>query len=104
MKKVVVAVLLTLALVGAVVAAPLELEGSLGTEIEYIPNEDLQGTTYLQLGYLSQLNKNANAVFGLRGQSVGGGTVNDWYRGYLIPLQRDLNNIGQNESFVVQLL
>ena len=84
MKKTIVAVLLTLALVGAAVAAPVELEGFLGTEIEYIPDEDLQGTTYLQLGYLSQLNKNANAVFGLRWQSVGGGTVNDWYQEDLI--------------------
>ncbi|GEM_PF-1858333 len=79
MKKTIVALLLTLALVGAAVAAPVELKGSLGTEIEYRPNEDLYGATYLQLGYLSQLNKNANAVFGLRWQPYEGLSFNDWY-------------------------
>ena len=85
MKKTIVALLLTLALVGAAVAAPVELKGSLGTEIEYRPNEDLSGATYLQLGYLSQLNKNANAVFGLRWQADQEPSFNDWYEGVLLP-------------------
>jgi hypothetical protein len=87
MKKTIVALLLTLALVGAAVAAPVELEGLLGVEIDYRPDrpelDDLRGTTYLQLGYSSQLNQNAEAVFGLRWQSVGFGSVNDWNEGYL---------------------
>ena len=80
MKKIIVALLLTL--VGAAVAAPVELKGSLGTEIKYVPEQELAGATNLQLGYLSRLNNNTNAVFGLRWQANRKSNF-DWYEGAL---------------------
>ena len=79
MRKTIMALLLMFALAGAALAAPVELIGSLGTEIGYLPGEDLEGTTYLQLSLESKLQGNVTGVFGYRFNSYSDEVAFDWY-------------------------
>jgi hypothetical protein len=65
-------------------AAPVELTGTLGTEFVYRPNEDLEGTTSVQLGLESQLGSALKGVFGYR-YNRSDDSVSDWTEnlGYL---------------------
>ncbi len=76
-------VLLSLALGVAAMAAPVELQGTLGTEIEYIPGEDLSGETALELGWESRLAEDLTAVVGIRFYKEEAETGSDWYDGEL---------------------
>jgi len=81
MKKLLFASILCLVLVGAAFAAPVELNGFLGTEIEYKPDTPLAGFTAARLNLQSQLSSGLKGVFGARlfPASPSHFSLYDWY-------------------------
>ena len=79
MKRLLIVSLLCLALVGAAVAASVELKGLLNTEVEYRPEEPLGGFTTLRLDMESQMGSKLKGVFGIRLQDEKWRSVSDWY-------------------------
>ena len=75
---------LCLVLVGAAFAAPVELNGFLGTEIEYKPDTPtpLAGFTAARLNLQSQLSSGLKGVFGARLFPASHLSLYDWYDWY----------------------